>query len=200
MTEVLLATRNRGKLREFQSLLGDLELSFHTLDDFPNVGELVEDGASFEANAIKKALEYSKATGMIAIADDSGLVVDALDGRPGVYSARYAGDDAGDDDNNEKLLLDMRGFSEGKRGAAFVCVVAAATPDGRTITSEGRCEGEIMNSPKGDGGFGYDPLFYIPRFGCTMAELASDKKNEISHRGKAVEKFKSVFLDFLASP
>lgn len=200
MTEVLLATRNRGKLREFQSLLGGMELSFRTLDDFPNLGEPVEDGATFEANAIKKAAEYSKATGMIAIADDSGLVVDALGGRPGVYSARYAGDDAGDDDNNEKLLLDMRGFPEGARGAAFVCVLAAATPDGRTVTSEGRCEGEIINFPKGDGGFGYDPLFYIPSLGCTMAELPADKKNEISHRGKAVKKFKSIFLDFLASP
>ena len=137
---------------------------------------------------------------MMVISDDSGLAVEALSGRPGVYSSRYAGDDACDDDNNEKLLLDMRGFSEGKRGAAFVCVVAAATPDGRTITSEGRCEGKIMSSPKGDGGFGYDPLFYIPSLGCTMAELPADKKNEISHRGKAVKGLTSVFLDFLASP
>jgi len=199
LTEVLLATRNRGKLREFQSLLGGMGLSFRTLDDFPDIGDVVEDGATFEANAIKKASEYSKAAGMVAIADDSGLAVDALDGRPGVYSSRYAGEDAGDDENNERLLLDMKDVSEGARGAAFVCVVAAATPDGRTITSEGRCEGEIMSSPKGEGGFGYDPLFYIPGLGCTMAELASDEKNEMSHRGKAVRKFRGEFLDFLAS-
>ncbi|MBE9537058.1 MAG: XTP/dITP diphosphatase [Proteobacteria bacterium] len=200
MTEVLLATRNKGKVKEFQSLLDGLGLTFRTLDDFPNTAEVREDGTSFEANAIKKASEYSKATGMIAIADDSGLVVDALDGGPGVYSSRYAGDAADDDDNNEKLILAMKGFPKGRRGAAFVCVVAAARPDGSTITSEGRCEGEIISSKKGGGGFGYDPLFYIPGFGCTMAELASDKKNEISHRGKAVKKFKDRFLDFSGSP
>lgn len=200
MTEVLLATRNRGKLREFQSLLGGLGLSFRTLDDFPNVADVVEDGTTFEANAIKKALEYSKATGMMAIADDSGLAVEALSGRPGVYSSRYAGDDACDDDNNEKLLLEMKNVSDGKRGAAFVCVVAAASPDGMILTSEGRCEGEIVSSPKGDAGFGYDPLFYIPDLEYTMAELSSAKKNEISHRAKAVNRNKRLFVDFLASP
>lgn len=199
MTEVLIATKNRGKLREFQSLFTGLGLSFRTLDDFPDIADVVEDGTTFEANAIKKALEYSKATGMMVISDDSGLAVEALSGRPGVYSSRYAGDDACDDDNNEKLLLEMNNVSEGKRGAAFICVVAAASPDGMTLTSEGRCEGEIVSSPKGDAGFGYDPLFYIPELGYTMAELSSAKKNEISHRAKAVKKNKRLFVDFLTS-
>lgn len=198
MKEILLATRNRGKLQEFQSLFDGLGFKLLTLDSFPDADEVVEDGITFKENAIKKALEYSKATGLISIADDSGLVVESLGGRPGVFSSRYAGADASDNDNNEKLLADMKDVPAGSRDAAFVCTIAVAAPDGKTITSEGRCEGEILAYPNGDGGFGYDPLFYIPSFDCTMAELPESKKNEISHRGKAVKNFKGLFLEFLS--
>lgn len=197
MTEVVLATRNRGKLREFERLLDGLDIGLHPLSDFTHAGEVEENGETFEENAVKKAKEVSGATGLVAIADDSGLVVDALDGRPGVMSARYAGKDATDSDNNQKLLEELKGVSREKRSAAFVCIIAAADPSGRVVTAAGRCDGLIAFEPRGEGGFGYDPLFYLPDQGCTMAELPPDLKNSISHRGRAVKKLREILPGFL---
>ncbi len=199
MAAVVIATRNRGKLREFARLLEGVGATIRPVNDFPDVPDVVETGKTFRDNAVKKAVEVAKATGLIAIADDSGLVVDVLNGRPGVMSARFAGEGADDRANNEKLLKELQGVPLEKRTASFICVVAAADPSGRFITVTGRCEGLISLSPKGEGGFGYDPLFYLPDRGCTMAELPPDVKDSISHRGKAVRKLAGLLPSFLAS-
>ena len=199
MTEIVLATRNIGKLKEFERLLGGLDVTLHTLNEFPDVSDIEESGSTFEENALIKATEVSRTTGMVVIADDSGLAVEALGGRPGVMSARYSGEDADDSKNNTKLILDMQAVPEGERKATFVCVIALATPDGRNMTVNGRCEGEIGFAPKGEGGFGYDPLFYLPDYGCTMAELSPDEKDAVSHRGMAVRELRKVLPEFLAS-
>ena len=146
----------------------------------------------------EKATEVARATGHITIADDSGLMVDDLDGRPGVLSARYAGDNASDSDNNEKLLNELKNISTEKRDAAFVCVIASATPKGKHILTKGVCKGKIALKKKGQGGFGYDPLFFLPQYDCTMAEISPEIKNSISHRAKAVEELKKLLPSFLA--
>lgn len=189
---ILMATRNRGKARELRALLADLALNVLTLDDFPEIPEIAETGDTFQENACIKASEACRQTGHITIADDSGLVVDALDGQPGVYSARFAGEPLSDERNNAKLLELMRNIPPEKRTARFVSVIAIAFRDrnGNIVlkTTQGECRGEILREARGSGGFGYDPLFFIPELQKTMAELTLQEKNIVSHRGIALRK------------
>jgi XTP/dITP diphosphohydrolase len=188
---IVLATRNAGKMNELQQLLQGFPVEIKNLNDFGPTPEVKEDGATFDDNAYKKASFTAKVLGLPAIADDSGLVVEALDGAPGVKSARYAGDKATDQENIEKLLREMAGKSN--RKAAFECVISIAVPSGPALTYEGRCEGEITTEPHGDMGFGYDPVFYYPPYGKTFAEISSEEKNRVSHRGKALQEVAAEF-------
>ncbi len=197
--KLILATRNKGKLKEIQVLLSDLDIDIMSLDEAENAPHVVEDGKTFMENAFKKAKVIAEATGIMALADDSGLDVDALDGAPGVHSARYSGENASDASNNEKLLADLKGVSSGKRSAHFSCVIIVYHPSGQWISAEARCEGEITKKFIGDRGFGYDPVFYIPSIKRTMAQLSPEEKNSLSHRGKALEKLKSKLPGFLDS-
>jgi XTP/dITP diphosphohydrolase len=183
---VVLATRNRGKLREIAPLLEGLGLELATIDELAPSAELREDADTFEENALAKARQAAAATGLPAIADDSGLEVDALGGAPGVFSARYAGPGADDGRNNAKLLGALRDVPPEGRRARYRCVAAFVDPArGMELARAGACEGEILTAPRGDGGFGYDPLFLVPRLGRTMAELPLDEKNGLSHRAAA---------------
>ncbi len=188
---LVLATRNRGKVREFRSLLSGFDVELKTLDDFGPIPEPVEDGDTFEDNAYKKAYHTAKVLGFAALADDSGIMVEALGGEPGVRSARYAGEGATDEANNRKLLKAMEGTTD--RRAAFMCVIAIAVPHGPALIYEGRCDGEIAQSPKGENGFGYDPLFYYPPLQKTFAQMSSGEKNEVSHRGRAMSELREEF-------
>ncbi|VBB44391.1 Non-canonical purine NTP pyrophosphatase [uncultured Desulfatiglans sp.] len=188
---LVLATRNKGKLNEFNLLLKDFNVELKTLDDFGPIPSIEEDGETFEDNAVKKARFTARVLGFPALADDSGLVVDALGGEPGVRSARFAGDGASDGENNAKLLLQMEGVED--RRAAFWCVIAIAVPRGPALIYEGKCEGEITRKPAGASGFGYDPVFFYPPLGKTFAEIDSEEKNRVSHRGRALQELKSEF-------
>jgi XTP/dITP diphosphohydrolase len=188
----VLATRNPHKGEELSVLLGGLEIKIHTLAEFPNAPEVIEDGETCQANAIKKATAVARHTGLPAVADDTGLMVDALGGRPGVYAARYAGEGATYEDNWRKLLRDLAGVPWGKRGARFVTVAAIATPAGKVEIAEGILEGMIAEAPAGTGGFGYDPVFFVPELGKTLAQLTPEEKNRISHRAKAFTKIKEL--------
>ena len=184
--KAVLATRNRGKLRELALLLDGLGIELVTIDEVAPAARLDEDGVTFEENALLKARQAAAATGLPAIADDSGLEVDALQGAPGVYSARYAGEGADDQSNNTKLLEALRDVPAERRRARFRCVAAFVDPArGTEVARAGACEGEILLAPRGDGGFGYDPLFLVPGLGRTMAELPLDEKNRLSHRAAA---------------
>lgn len=195
--KLVLATGNQGKVRELKRILGDLNIEVLSLKDFPQVGEIVEDGDTFTENAVIKARAVSKAVNLIALADDSGLEVDCLDGAPGIYSARFAGEGKSDADNNEKLLALMRDVPTEKRAARFRCVIAICTPGGELFTADGTCEGFIGFKLKGDQGFGYDPLFYLPEYEQTFAELDAELKNKISHRGRALGKIKNLLAGML---
>ncbi len=184
---VVLATRNRDKLREIARLLDPKQFELLTLDDFDDFPEVEEDGTTLEENALKKAREVAAATGLLTVADDTGLEVDALGGQPGVYSSRYAGEKAMYADNVQKLLRELRGVPQEKRTARFRCV-AAIVDGSRQVTVEGVCEGLILEEPRGEGGFGYDPVFYVPELGKTFAEMDTEEKNAVSHRGKAFRK------------
>lgn len=186
---LILATRNRHKVDELQALLQPLGISVKSALDYPDMPEVIEDGSTFEENAVKKAVEVSRFTGLPALADDSGLSVDALGGAPGVFSARFAGEDHNDRANNAKLLQLMADIPDGERQAHFVCILAYATPSGNIHTFRGICEGMILRETRGNHGFGYDPLFFLPKYGKTMAELEPEEKNRISHRAKAYQKF-----------
>lgn len=188
---IVLATRNQGKVKEFQELLEGYPVDLKSLNDFGPIPEVVEDGATFDDNAYKKALFTAKALGIPAIADDSGLVVEALDGAPGVQSARYSGDNATDQDNIAKLLQELAGREN--RQAAFECVISIAVPSGPALTYEGRCQGVITEEPRGEGGFGYDPVFYSPELGKTLAEAEPAEKNRVSHRGMALAEIRNEF-------
>lgn len=181
---LVIATRNENKLREFREILKDLQVEIRSLNDFGPIPEAVEDGDTFDENAYKKAIHTAKVLGLPAIADDSGLVVEALNGEPGVYSARYAGEKATDDENCNKLLNSLKGVNN--RKAHFQCVLSIAVPSGPALTYEGRCDGIIIDEKRGDNGFGYDPLFYFEELGKTFAELSMEEKNRVSHRGKAL--------------
>jgi XTP/dITP diphosphohydrolase len=197
--EVVIATRNPGKFREIEAILSPLHLKLLSLRDFPDLPEVEEDGATFAENAGKKARAIARLTGRPAIADDSGLAVDALGGQPGVLSARYAGGNATDRERYQKLLDEMAGIPEGKRQATFVCVLAVAFPSGKMQVVEGECRGWITFAPRGKHGFGYDPIFFVPEFAKTMAELEPEVKNRISHRARALEKLKLILPEFLSS-
>jgi XTP/dITP diphosphohydrolase len=184
--KLVIATRNAGKLKEIRRLLSPLGVEVEGLDDLACPIEVVEDGDSFVANARKKATEIAAATGRLTLADDSGLMVEALAGAPGIYSARYAGIEADDSANNRKLLQELSGIPPEGRTAAFVCAMALVAPDGACREFSGRLSGRILEGPRGSGGFGYDPLFLVPEYGKTLAELSLDIKNRISHRGVAL--------------
>ncbi len=195
---LLFATRNQGKVAELIELTRDLQgLEPKSLDGY-DLPEVIEDGSTFAANAAKKAREVSAATGLPALADDSGLEVDALDLAPGVHSARYAGEDCDDQANNQKLLISLAG--ETQRSARFRSALVLADVNGplgdEIILAEGTCEGEILEEARGDGGFGYDPLFYVPELGSTFAELGIGTKNERSHRARAMAKMLPKLIQY----
>jgi XTP/dITP diphosphohydrolase len=194
---VVVATQNSGKIREIREALKGLGLRIYGLSDFPDVPEIEEDGKSFTENALKKARFYSKHFGKLTLADDSGLEVDGLKGLPGIYSARFAGEGASSRENNQKLLNEMKEIPFSKRGARFKCIIALVSSDGREAITEGSCRGRIGFREKGKRGFGYDPLFILPKYGKTMAELSLKEKNKISHRGKALRKIKKVIRAFM---
>jgi XTP/dITP diphosphohydrolase len=186
---IALATTNKHKIFEFQHILQDFDVEIRCLSDFGPLPPAIEDGLTFEENAYKKAAHTARILGIPAIADDSGLVVPALNGEPGVHSARYAGDQATDDENILKLLKKMTNLKD--RRASFVCVLSIAVPSGPALTYIGQCDGLIMDEKKGKGGFGYDPVFFVAQYQKTFAELTMEQKNAISHRGKALSEFKS---------
>jgi XTP/dITP diphosphohydrolase len=194
----VVATKNLGKVREIRKALKGFELRIYTLSNFPDVPEIREDGKSFTENALKKGRFYSKYFRKLAIADDSGLEVDALRGSPGIHSARYAGKGAPNRENNRKLLKEMEGVRLSKRGAKFRCVIAMVSPDGREAIAEGTCKGRIGFKEVGKKGFGYDPLFILPQYGKTMAQLSIEEKNRISHRGKALRKLRTAIRTFMS--
>lgn len=183
---LLVATRNPGKLRELGALLGSEGIEVLGLADVPGAPDVEEDGATFRENAHRKASALAAASGLPALADDSGLAVEALHGRPGVRSARYAGPGSSDADNNRKLLEELSGVAADRRGAAFVCAMVLAVPGGEGAEAEGRLEGRILEAPRGSGGFGYDPLFLVEGPGLTLAEMDLAAKNRISHRSRAL--------------
>lgn len=188
---MVLATRNEGKVKELRRVLSDFDIDLRSLNDFGPIPEAVEDGDTFDENAYKKALFTARVLGLPAISDDSGLVVEALNGAPGVYSARYAGENATDEENIKKLLVEMKG--ESNRKAAFQCVISIAVPSGPALTYEGKCEGTITTEPSGNDGFGYDPVFFSPKLGKTFAESSIEEKNKISHRGRALIEIAAEF-------
>ncbi|MBK36514.1 MAG: non-canonical purine NTP pyrophosphatase [Gemmatimonadetes bacterium] len=195
---LVIATRNAGKLKEITAVLGD-DVDILSLEAYPDAPEVEEDGDTFEANALKKARTISAHTGQITLADDSGLEVYALDGAPGIHSARFAGIDASDDENNRKLLDLLHDIVEHDRSARFRCVLALVTPQGGEQTVTAAWEGRILTEPRGQHGFGYDPLFYSPAHGVTSAELPTEEKNKVSHRGKALDAAKDIVLQALTA-
>ncbi|GAB6173178.1 XTP/dITP diphosphatase [Paradesulfitobacterium aromaticivorans] len=186
--KVLLATQNSGKVRELVELLADEEIEVLSLKDVPAWQEVEETGATFAENAAIKARAGVELTGLITLADDSGLEVDALNGAPGVYSARFAGEPKDDERNNDKLLALMENVPDEQRTGRFRCALVVATPQGDEYLTEGTVEGKILRQGRGTEGFGYDPLFFIPDFGRTMAELSLTQKNKLSHRAQAFRK------------
>jgi XTP/dITP diphosphohydrolase len=203
---LVIATANAGKLREYCSLLGDLDLELRSLADLPGAPTVAENGTTYLANARAKAHALAAHAGLPALADDSGLEVDALGGSPGVRSARFAADamhrdGPADARANVALLLGrMRKTPNGHRTARFRCVIVVARPDGRELTGEGTCEGLIAQEPRGSGGFGYDPVFIDPACGRTFGELSAADKDRLSHRAGAVERIRPALLAFLAAP
>jgi XTP/dITP diphosphohydrolase len=188
---LVIASRNKGKIEEFKTLFSGFPINVKSLNDFGPIPEPQEDGKTFEENAYKKAHFTARVLGFPALADDSGLVVEALGGQPGVFSARYAGEGAGDEENIRKLLRTMERVTD--RRAAFECVIAVAVPRGPALIYEGRCEGEIARAPSGRNGFGYDPVFIYLPLRKTFAELSREEKNRVSHRGKAMAQLFSEF-------
>ncbi len=182
---IVLATTNKGKTREIKKLLEGSDIEIKNLDDFGPIPEVVEDGQTFDDNAYKKASFTAKVLGYPAMADDSGLCVDALEGEPGVYSARYAGENASDEDNVKKVLDNLT--DKKNRDASFKCVISIAVPTGAALTYEGECKGVLTTQPEGENGFGYDPLFYSPEFKKTFAQLTIEEKGQVSHRGRALK-------------
>ena len=186
------ATGNRHKVEEIRAMLADLPVAVRSLAEFPGAPEVVEDGRTYRENALKKAWSAAKFTGRPALADDTGLEVDTLGGRPGLYAARFAGEGCTFADNIKKLLHLLEGVPPQRRGARFVCVLALVDPSGREQVVEGELYGRITEAPTGCGGFGYDPVFYVPEIGKTLAELTPGEKNRISHRGRALAKVREI--------
>ncbi len=188
---LVIATRNKGKTAEIREILKDFPIEIRNLDDFGPIPEVKEDGKTFDDNAYKKASFTARVLGFPALADDSGLSVEVLDGRPGVHSARYGGENLSDRDRYQKLLKEMEGKEN--RKAAFECVISLAVPTGQALTYEGRCEGILTQEPAGEGGFGYDPIFFYPALNKTFAQMTGEEKNLISHRGKALQEVRNEF-------
>lgn len=197
--QILVGTKNAGKVRELENMLSDFPIELRSLDEFENVIEPEETGATFADNAELKAVYYSEKTGLAALADDSGLEVSALNGAPGVYSARYGGKDSSNEEKIAKLLEELENSGNEDRSARFVCVIVLTNETGDIIfQAEGICDGKIANEPRGENGFGYDPVFIPVGFDETFGELSSDVKSNLSHRGKAIEKIIRFLRDFTA--
>jgi XTP/dITP diphosphohydrolase len=191
--EVIIATKNAGKVKEFQTLFAEKGLTVKSLLDVENAPDVEETGETFAENAILKAETIANYLNKVVIADDSGLAVDALGGKPGVYSARYAGEHKNDKENMAKVLEELKGVPFEQRTARFHCALAVAIPNQRTVVVEGTCEGYIAEAPTGTNGFGYDPIFYVPEQQKTMAELSKEEKNKISHRANALKKLEKIW-------
>lgn len=198
MNKLIFATSNQGKMKEIREILKDLDVEVLSLKEAGIEADIVEDGKTFEENALIKARTIRDLTGYMVLADDSGLEVDALNKEPGIYSARYMGEDTSYDIKNKNIIERLDGLAGDERSARFVCVIAAAFPDGTEETRRGTIEGQIGFEIAGENGFGYDPIFFIPEFGCTTAELSPEQKNEVSHRGKALRKMKEIIEQRIA--
>ncbi|MBI3242780.1 MAG: XTP/dITP diphosphatase [Chloroflexi bacterium] len=199
LPKLLIATHNPGKIKEFAAIFDGLAVEYLTLNDAGITEAIPETGDTYAANALLKATAACRATGLLTLADDSGLEVDALGGRPGLYAARYAGPNATNADRWAKLLGELGETQQAGRAARFRCAIALCAPGREPVIVEGVCEGQIAFAPAGTGGFGYDPLFYMPEFGCTMAELDEAIKNQVSHRARAAQKAKAVILEWMQS-
>ncbi|MGN1151339.1 MAG: XTP/dITP diphosphatase [Lachnospiraceae bacterium] len=188
--KIIFATGNEGKMREIRAILGDMDAEICSMKEAGIQTDIIEDGRTFEENAIIKAKTIAAQTDAVVLADDSGLEIDYLNKEPGIYSARYMGEDTPYSVKNKNLIDRLAGVPDEKRTARFVCAIAAAFPDGQVITTQGVIEGRIGYEEKGSNGFGYDPIFYVPEYGCSTAQLTEEQKNRISHRGKALEAMK----------
>ena len=197
MERIIFATGTPGKMKEIRMILEDLGVPVVSMKEAGIEAEIIEDGQSFEENAVIKAKAVMELTGEPVLADDSGLEIDYLDGAPGIYSARYMGEDTSYDIKNTAILRQMDGVPDEKRTARFVCAIACAFPDGAVLTSRGVMEGIIGYEIKGENGFGYDPIFYLPECGCTSAEITPKQKNELSHRGKALRQMREQIAAYL---
>lgn len=192
MKQIIFATGNEGKMKEIRMILEELKCPVVSMREAGIEADIVEDGQTFEENAIIKARAIAQQTDSVVLADDSGLVIDYLNGEPGIYSARYLGEDTSYRIKNQNLIDRLEGVPDEKRGARFVCVIAAVLPGGEILTERGIMEGRIGYEEKGGNGFGYDPIFYVPEYDCSAAELTPEQKNQISHRGKALQKIKEA--------
>lgn len=187
---IIFATGNEGKMHEIRQILGDMDVKILSMKEAGISADIIEDGSTFEENAIIKAKAVAAMTSHIVLADDSGLEIDYLNKEPGIYSARYMGENISYDIKNANLIGRLEGVEDEKRTARFVCAIAAALPDGEVITAQGIVEGRIAYEPVGENGFGFDPIFYLPEYGCTTAQLSEEEKNSISHRGRALRAMK----------
>lgn len=192
MKQIIFATGNEGKMKEIRMILEELKCPVLSMREAGIEAEIVEDGQTFEENAIIKARAIAQQTDSVVLADDSGLVIDYLNGEPGIYSARYLGEDTSYRIKNQNLIDRLEGVPDEKRGARFVCAIGAVLPGGEILTERGIMEGRIGYEEKGGNGFGYDPIFYVPEYDCSAAELTPEQKNQISHRGKALQKIKEA--------
>ncbi|WP_391116239.1 XTP/dITP diphosphatase [Psychrobacillus sp. L3] len=197
MKKIIIATKNKGKAKDFEALFGPLGYDVQTLHDVADDMDVEETGTTFEENALIKATALSERLQTMVIADDSGLEIDALDGRPGIYSARYAGEEKSDEANIDKVLEELVNVEELNRSARFVCAIAIASPNLESVTVRGTCEGVIAKERRGTNGFGYDPIFYVPSENKMMAELSAEEKGAISHRGNAIKKLSDHLADLL---
>lgn len=197
---IIFATGNAGKMKEIRNILADIPAEVVSMKEAGVQADIVEDGKTFAENAVIKAKAIMELTGEIVLADDSGLVIDYLNGEPGIYSARYMGEDTCYRIKNANLIERLSGVPDEKRTARFVCAIAAAFPDGRVEITEGTIEGRIGYEEKGENGFGYDPIFFVPEYGCTTAELSEEQKNQISHRGKALTAMKAALKGAVENP
>ena len=195
--KIIFATTNEGKMKEIRLILQDLNYDIISMKEAGIDVDIIEDGSTFEENAVIKAKTIMEMTGEIVLADDSGLEVDAMDKAPGVYSARFLGEDTSYDIKNNYILDQLKGLPEEKRSARFVCAIACAFPDGEVVTTRGTIEGSIGHEIIGDNGFGYDPIFWVPEMACSSAQLSMEIKNKISHRGKALEAMKGIIQNKL---
>lgn len=194
---IIIATQNEGKAKEFKNLFNEYGYQVKTLLDYPDIDDVPETGKTFAENAFQKADAISKQLNTIVLADDSGLEVEALDGKPGIYSARFAGEHGNDVKNNRKLVEELKDIPKDERKANFHCTLVMAGPERDPLYVEGEVFGQILDEGRGEHGFGYDPLFYMPELGKTMAELTSEEKNKVSHRARAIEKLKKHLDDWL---